>query len=313
MNKLFLFLATLSMSFSMAAANVPQTQEAKEFKARYDLIVSKLGPTGVGVETLLDKWGAAFPEDIDMLLGKFNYYFTKAQSTSVEKKDQDKFLGEKPFLTLKDSTGRNVNYFQEVFYDDELFGKAQKALDKAIQLSPDRLDMRFLKTAALVGYEKESPDMALSTLRGLVDYNGTHHPKWVYGDNEKADNEFFNAAIQEYCFLFFKYASPGSYEAFKSLSEKMLAYEPDNVLFLDNLGSYYLVVKKDDKTALKYYNKVLKLKPDDMTALKNLVILARNSKNEKLEKKYLPMIIKYTDVETDKVSAQARLDYLNKK
>ena len=83
------------------------------------------------------------------------------------------------------------------------------------------------------------------------------------------------------------------------------------MLFLDNLGSYYLVVAKNSKTALKYYNKVLKIKPDDMTAIKNLVILARNSKDVKLEKKYLPMMIKYTEDAATRMSAEKRLEFLN--
>ena len=90
----------------------------------------------------------------------------------------------------------------------------------------------------------------------------------------------------------------------------MLSYRPADVLFLDNLGSYYLVVAKNTKTALKYYNKVLKIKPDDMTAIKNLIILARNAKDVKLEKKYLPMMIRYTEDSATKMSAEKRLEFL---
>ena len=50
-----------------------------------------------------------------------------------------------------------------------------------------------------------------------------------------------------------------------------------------------------------------------MTAIKNVIILARNDKNEKLEKKYLPMMMKYSQDEAEKLSAKARLDFLNGK
>ena len=116
--------------------------------------------------------------------------------------------------------------------------------------------------------------------------------------------------MQEYCYTFFKFASPRCYEAFRELSEKMLRYEKDDPLYLNNLGSYYLVYKKDSKSALKYYNKVLKKHPDDLTALRNCVVLARHDKNAKLEKKYLPSLIKYTDNPTEKASAEARLSAL---
>lgn len=307
MHRFFCFLTALAISLTAIA----QTPSSKDFQDRYDLLVSKLGPTGVGIETLLDRWAAAYPDDVQMLTGKFSYWFSKSQTLQLVPKSQQKFLGENPTVVLKDSTGANVNYFQETMYDDELFGEAQKALEKAIQLYPDRLDLRFLKVASLIGYEKESPDMALSSLKSLMIYNATQHPKWEYPGVEKVDNEFFSAALQEYCYLFFRYGTPATYEAFKELSQQMLTYEPKNVLFLDNIGSYWLVARKDNKTAMKYYSKVLKIKADDLTAIKNIIILARNSNNVKLEKKYLPQLIKYTQDEKEKITAQARLKSLS--
>ena len=53
------------------------------------------------------------------------------------------------------------------------------------------------------------------------------------------------------------------------------------------------------------------MKADDLTAIKNIIILARNSNNVKLEKKYLPLLIKYTQDEKEKITAQARLKSLN--
>lgn len=307
MHRFFCFLTALAISLTAIA----QTPSSKDFQDRYDLLVSKLGPTGVGIETLLDRWAAAYPDDVQMLTGKFSYWFSKSQTLQLVPKGLQKFLGENPTVVLKDSTGADVNYFQETMYDDELFGEAQKALDKAIQLYPDRLDLRFLKVASLIGYEKESPDMALSSLKSLMIYNATQHPKWEYPGVDKVDNEFFSAALQEYCYLFFRYGTPATYEAFKELSEQMLTYEPKNILFLDNIGSYWLVARKDNKTAMKYYSKVLKIKADDLTAIKNIIILARNSNNVKLEKKYLPLLIKYTQDEKEKITSQARLKSLN--
>ena len=207
MHRFFCFLTALAISLTAIA----QTPSSKDFQDRYDLLVSKLGPTGVGIETLLDRWAAAYPDDVQMLTGKFSYWFSKSQTLQLVPKDQQKFLGENPAVVLKDSTGADVNYFQETMYDDEMFGEAQKALEKAIQLYPDRLDLRFLKVASLIGYEKESPDMALSSLKSLMIYNATQHPKWEYPGVEKVDNEFFSAALQEYCYLFFRYGTPATY------------------------------------------------------------------------------------------------------
>ena len=58
------------------------------------------------------------------------------------------------------------------------------------------------------------------------------------------------------------------------------------------------------------YNKVLKLKPDDYAAIKNCVLLARNEKNAKLEKKYLQKLVEVTTDETERTSAKVRLQAL---
>ena len=70
------------------------------------------------------------------------------------------------------------------------------------------------------------------------------------------------------------------------------------------------VCKKDNKSALKYYNKVLKLSPNDYTAAKNCVLMARAEKDVKLEKKYLPILIRATEDEAERLSAEARLKSL---
>lgn len=299
--------AALAAAFSLAGQTT-----SEEFKSRYDNLTRRLGAAGIGVETLLDKWEKAFPEDIDMLVGKFNYYLAKSAYEEVVSKPQERYLGEKPMLSLKDSLGNDVRYFQVVSYGDSLFAMSSQAIDKAIKLYPDRLDLRFCKVTALLAYEKDSPDMAVASLSALIDYNGTSHPAWKYG-NEPAEKDLFESGIQEYCASMYELESPSSYEAFRSLSEKMLKYSPDNSLFVTNLGTYHFVVKKDNKTALKYYNKVLKKEPDNYTAIKNCVLMARRDKNVKLEKKYLPMLAQYSPDEIERKSAQARLTALNAK
>ncbi len=301
------FLCLLSALLAVAAS--AQTT-AEQYKARYDLLVSRLGVTGLGVETALDKWETAYPDDIDMLCGRFLYKLGKSARNEVVRKDRSRFLGKEPMLTLKDSLDRPVYYYEEAFYDDELFGQALKYIDRAVALAPGRLDIRLSRITALMAYEKESPDMTAGQLRGLIDYHFTTRPAWVYPGVEDINPEVFDAFIQEYCAAFFRYGVPETYAVFKDLSERMLSYEKDNPIFLDNLGSYYLVALRDNRTALKYYNKVLKKHPDDLTAIRNGIILARNAKDAKLEKKFLAMMVKYGPDETQRESARSRLESL---
>ena len=304
MKKIMMAALALACSVSLFA----QTS-AQDYLSRYNLLVGKLGYDGVGIETLVHKWEADYPEDVDMLCAKFNYYFTKCQQSQVVAKDQDRFLGAEPVLSLKDSTGKCVNYFQEVFFDDEMYGIASQALDKAIRLRPDQINLRLSKINSLLAYEKESPDMATQSIRSLIDYHCTTHPHWMFGQEAYSDEDF-KTAIIEYCYVLFRTASPASYESFKSVSEKMLSYHPKDADFMNNIGSYYLVAKKDYKTAQKYYTKTLKLSPDNYGAIRNSVIISRKLNNTKLEKKYLQALMRVSPDEMEKASAKVRLEAL---
>jgi len=301
-----LFLSVLVMTFAVAAA----CQNASRYEQRYDLLVSQFGPAGVGVETVLDNWAKADSTNAKMLLGRFTYLFTKAQSGVVEARPGKKYLGMDPVLTLKDSLGNDVNYYQINVFDDDIYSEALKAADKAVSVWPDRLDFRFMKANAYIAYEKESPDMALAYLLSLADENVRRKSSWTYED-EKVDQAFFQDAMQEYCFSLYSLGTPVAYDAFRALSEKLVVLFPDNPGFINNLATYHLVANEDFKTAYKYYNKVLKKYPDDYTAIRNGITAARKQKNVKLEKKYLEMMVKYGP-ENERLQAEGRLKVLKK-
>lgn len=292
-----------------AMISVMSFAQSDKYEQRYNLLVSKLGPAGVGVETVLNTWEQADSSDSKMLLGKFNYYFTKSQSSQVVTKPTKKYLGMEPVLTLKDSTGTDIFYYQEIMYDDELYGMAIKAADKAIGFHPEKLDFRFMKANAYIAYEKESPDMAIAYLLALAD-ESVSRKVWLYNE-EPADARFFSEAMLEYCFSFYSIGTPAAMNAFLALSERMNRIDPKNPAFINNIGSYHLVARNDYKTALKYYNKVLKDYPDDYTAIKNCVLLARRQNNVKLEKKYLQKLAVHGS-DAEKLSAKARLEQLGK-
>ncbi len=305
MKKVILAFAALFL----AVSSFGQT-ESERFEQRYDLLVSKLGPAGVGVETVLNNWEKVDSTNAKLLLARFSYLFSKAQTSEVVQKPVKKYLGMEPILALKDSLGNDVFYYQENIFDDELYGQAVKAADRAVALYPDRLDFRFLKANAYIAYEKVSPDMALAYLQGLIRENSARKSPWQY-EGADVDSQFFQDAMQEYCFSFYTIGSATSYEAFRTLSEELFELYPDNMGFMNNIGSYYLV-NQEYKTALKYYDKVLKKIPDDYTAIQNGLLAARKMQNVKLEKKYLGYIIKYGS-ENEKLVANGRLMALNKK
>jgi len=286
-------------------------QTSEKYEQRYELLLSQFGPAGVGIETVLNKWEAVDSTDAKMLYARFNYLFTKAQTSAVVAKPERKYLGMEPLLTLKDSLGNDVFYYQVNEFDDQLYAQAVKTIDRTISLYPDRLDYRFVKANAYIAYEKESPDMALAYLLDLADRYSDRKGRWTY-EGEKVDDSFFTDAMQEYCYSFYSIGTSSSMEAFLGLSQKMLQLYPDNTGFLSNIGSYHMLANGDYKTALKYYSKVLKKKPDDYTAIKNSALAARKLNNRKLEIKYLRMLVEHGP-EKEKIVAESRLKALENK
>ena len=287
MKKTILLFAALAMIASAAA----QTPSSKSFKEQYERQVKMLGSTGIGVETILDRWAEAYPEDGDMLESRFNYYLLKSRTVQIVQKPVEKYLGVKPVLSLKDKEGKPVYYFEEATFVDSLFAMSTKNIDKAIKCHPNVIQYRFDKISALLAYEKESPDMCCAELLSLIDHNFTVKPDWTFTGG-KVGEDVFASGIQEYCISFFNMATKGSFEAFRSVSERMVKYLPKNPTFLCNIGSYWLVAKENQKEAQKWYNKVLKIKPDDYTALKNSLLIAKTQKNAKAVAKYTTLLTK---------------------
>ncbi len=276
MKKWILAIAAIALCTAAAAQTT-----AEEYLARFERLVRTVGPDGVGVETLLDRWEEDFPDDQAVHVARFNYHFQKSQRTEmVAKGTQRRYLGNPPSLTLKDADGQDVNYFPEDFYDEEEFAEAMKVLDRQIALHPDELRFHFLKVSALAAYEKESPDMAAAELKSVIERQASARPVWTL-DGNPADAEIFQQGVGEYCYEFFQIGTSDSYEYFREISERMNKLFPKNPVFLDNLGSYELVVKENYKQAAKYYKKALKLDPDDHAAQSNLQLIERKQAQEK--------------------------------
>ena len=261
--------AALSLLACMALG---AQENAADIKAEYERQVRYVGLAGVGVETIINRWEAAAPEDSEVYVARFNYWLSKSAAESVViTRPQKRYLGNDPVMTLKDSLGRDVYYFEDVNYDDEAFGEALKAIDRAIELNPQEISYRFGKITSIMDYEKESPDMTAAELSLLIDDYQAGGEGWTYA-GETLTQELFCQGISEYCYRFFRTASPASYEYFLEISEKMNKLYPDEVVFIDNIGSYWQV-NGDSRKALRYYRKALKIDPEDYAANNNIRLI----------------------------------------
>lgn len=285
-------------------------QTSESFERKYNMLTQQLGPAGLGVETVLNAWEKVDSTNVNMLLGRFRYYLAKGQSTEVVSKYEKRYLGMDPILKLTDSLNREVYYYQETSYDDELFGLAMKPMDKAISLYPERLDLRVLKANVYMTYEKGSPEMTSAYLKSLATEGAARKEDWNF-EGEMKDKEFFKDAMQEYCFSIYQIGTPQARKVFYELSQHLYKLFPDRIDFLNNVGSYYLVTE-DFKAALKVYSKVLKKYPDNLVAIQNSVLASRMLKDPKLEVKYLQMMVKYAP-QREALLAKSRMEALTKK
>lgn len=256
----------------LACMSLGAQENAADIKAEYERQVRYVGLAGVGVETIINRWEAAAPEDPEVYVARFNYWLSKSAAESVViTRPQKRYLGNDPVMTLKDSLGRDVYYFEDVNYDDEAFGEALKAIDRAIELNPQEISYRFGKITSIMDYEKESPDMTAAEIFSLIDDYQAGGEGWTYA-GETLTQELFCQGISEYCYRFFRTASPASYEYFLEISEKMNKLYPDEVVFIDNIGSYWQV-NGDSRKALRYYRKALKIDPEDYAANNNIRLI----------------------------------------
>lgn len=263
--------------------------QSVDWQKKYERQVKAVGISGVGVETILDSWGAADSSSVDYLAARYAFWFDKSHSLVVEAHDSPRYLGMEPMLELSDSSKSNtVWYYQVDSFDDELFGRALRYLDKAAAAMPAELEYRVWKVSALMLYEKESPDMTLGLILSLIDEDRSTGQKWLY-QGEEQDRDFFDGLIQEFCWNLFNLGTPQAREAFLKVSEKMLSYDRKSPVFMANVGSYLMSVK-EYKKALKQFDKVLKLDPDNDTAIRNCVTIARILRDDKLKSKYNPML-----------------------
>lgn len=249
------------------------------FLSDFERQVRNVGMDGVGVETIVNRWISACPDDPKAYEARFNFLLAKSRTTELVPKERRRYLGQDPVLTLKDSLGRNVNYFEEVSYDDSLFADALNSVRKAAMLAPDELRYRYDMISALISYEKDSPDMGAVEILDLIsDFESDPARKWTL-DSEllesspKAPDYRFSQAMGEFCYLFFHLGSDEGYRYFLAVSEVMNRLDPRNPVFLDNIGSYWLVVRKNERKAARYYRKALKIDPEDYAAQTNLEII----------------------------------------
>ena len=90
MKRLLILLSCLGFLLPLQAQ---ENYSKEEFLRRYNQLVERVGADGVGVETLLNKWEQAWPEDTNQMLARFSFCFTRCRHARIAILPQDRYLG----------------------------------------------------------------------------------------------------------------------------------------------------------------------------------------------------------------------------
>jgi len=192
-----------------------------------------------------------------------------------------------------------------------VLNKGFEYINKGIEKSPSRLDMRFAKI--YIYGELEDYETFTTEIIKTIDYSVINSNQWTWTDNKPVDNpkNFLLGAIQTYVFQLYDTGEDALLNNMKKISEAVLKHYPDHVESLSNVSVVYLLKKEYDK-ALEPLLKAEKLDPKDYVVLGNIA-QAYKLKGDKVNAiKYYELSLKHGDEEA-KEYAKKQIEELKKK
>lgn len=216
---------------------------------------------------LLQTWEKAKPDDPEMYIAFFNYYFHKSKNEIIRLADQP---GQGEVLAITDTaTHEPVGYmFGEIHYNDSLFGIAQQYLKEGIAKNPKRLDMYFGRIYSL--REKGLLEEHVAEILKVIKLHEPGKSDWQWTDNKEIPNpeETFKGSIQDYNHALFNLEEPYT-EGIERISGRMVSLYPEDVENYSNLGVCHLL-RGQLPEALKLFEKARGLDPEDPLVLGNI-------------------------------------------
>ena len=275
-----------------------QSISAQDFKTEFQILFEKQDI--VGLEKLLPSWEKAEPDNPDLYISYFNYYFSKSQTEtiSLSKKPDSKISVP---LTKENDKNPSAYLGSQISFEKEDFDKGIFYINKGIEKFPNRLDMRFGKIYALG--QIEDYQNFTSEIVKAINYSNINKNQWLWMNNESVEKpeKFMLSAIQDYVVQLFN-ADDEYVENIKIIAETVLKYYPNNVEYLSNLAIYHLIKEDFDKALLPLL-KAEKLAPSDPVILNNIAWAYYNKDDKDNALKYYELVFKYGN---DNQKAQAK-------
>jgi tetratricopeptide (TPR) repeat protein len=271
---------------------------AQNFKSKFTRLSA--GKDTAAQIQLLQSWQQATPDDAELYVAWFNYYF------SLSKKEIMRF-GSEPqapqSLAVKDSTENTVAYLSDdIDYDSSLLENGFQYINTGITKHPSRLDMRFGKVYALgqIEHYEEFTNEIVETLH----QSGRIKNQWLWTDNKKVNHpdRFLLSTIQQYVVQLYN-VGDDQLSHMRRIAETVLKYYPNHVESLSNLAITYGLQQNYDQ-ALESLLKAEKIAPHDAIVLNNIATMYER-KGDKLNAiKYYELTAKLGNEDARNAAAQ---------
>jgi tetratricopeptide (TPR) repeat protein len=279
----------------------------QDYKAKYlELSIKK--DNDKEILDYLKIWENAQPNNAELYVAYFNYYFNKSRSEILHLETHS---GPGENVILKDSTGKTAGFIYSGYqYNDSLFNLGQHYVDEGIKRNPRRLDLYFGKVYSWG--EIGRFDKYQAELLKVIDLSARINYNWLWSDDKIIEDSknHFKGVIQSYCNELFN-LNPPKFDVIKAISQKMIFYFPQDIEYYSNIGSCY-AMQGDYKKGLEYFKKAFSLNSKDIIVLNNLAYSYEQLKDYVNAIKFYNLVIKYGN-DDDKKYAKQAVDELSKK
>jgi tetratricopeptide (TPR) repeat protein len=276
----------LIISLFLLTGNV-YNQTLQQF---FDLVNKK---DTIGQQRLLEKWEQSKPNDPDLYVAYFNFYYLKSMKEVITLGQNPK--GKDGFQILDTLTKQPVGYMYDgKYFEPSIIIKGFGYIDRGIEKFPTRLDMRFGKVFAF----GEMSDYGNFTkeIISAIDYSNVINNKWLWKDNKPLEDpkNYMLGTIQNYQNQLYNTGNDSLLNNMAMISKAILKYYPDHVESLSNLSIVYLIQSKFDD-ALELLLKAEKINPKDFIILGNIAQTFKRKGDDSNAIKYYELVIKYGD------------------
>lgn len=258
---------------------------------------------------ILEKWSEISPNDAELHVSLFNYYFLKSQK-EILVLNSGQPSHDKDVLVLKDSTDMVAGFIgSQINYEQSNLKKAFESIDEGIETYPNRLDMRFGKIYVL-GQIKDWSSFTKEIIK-TINYSVQNNNSWTWTYNEQkpGGKDMFLSSLQDYQGQLYNTMNDQLLINMQKISNAVLKHYPDHVESLANLSIAYLVEEKFNK-ALVPLLKAEKINPEDIIVLNNIAYAYKESGNKEKAIEYYEKVIEYGDRQS-KEQAEIEIKKLN--